>query len=291
MIEEIAPAKINLYLHVGPLRADGLHDLQSFFFFADDGDRLRVLPSSDLSLTINGPFADSLAGEPVESNLVFKAAVLLRETFSITDGAQMVLDKRLPVAAGIGGGSADAAAALRALVELWSINISEEALQGLAFQLGADVPACLSRSPVNVSGAGEVLSPGGSLPPLWVVLVNSRQLLSTGPVFNAFDTDNGASSLLGAPPQSDHSNIDDLKSVFESTRNDLEPFAIKLQPSIAHVLEFLASCEGVIASRMSGSGATCFALFSDGVLAQNCANEAQERAWWALSTKIATTKL
>ena len=168
MIVETAPAKINLYLHVGPLRGDGLHELASLFVFAYDGDIVTAAPSSDLSLTINGPFASALDGFPVTSNLVWRAADLLRHRFGVGDGAALTLEKNLPIAAGIGGGSADAAAALRALRKLWLLDISDVALAALSFELGADVPACLARAPVNVTGAGEILAPGPVLPPLWI---------------------------------------------------------------------------------------------------------------------------
>jgi 4-diphosphocytidyl-2-C-methyl-D-erythritol kinase len=176
-----APAKINLYLHIGPLRADRLHDLASLFVFAHDGDVIRVEAAKDLSLKVTGPYAPLLKDLPPEKNLVYRAAELLAREADVRAGAAITLEKHLPVAAGVGGGSADAAAALRALVKLWNVNISETALSRLAFRLGADVPACLARAPVNVSGAGERIEKGPVLPPLWIALVNPRVEMPTGP--------------------------------------------------------------------------------------------------------------
>ena len=289
MIEEIAPAKINLYLHVGPLRADGLHELKSLFVFAEDGDHLRAAPADEMGLTITGPFADALAGEVVESNLVWRAAEILREKYNITSGAALELDKRLPVAAGIGGGSADAAAALRALVRLWGLDIPDETLQDIAFELGADVPACLKRQPVNVGGAGEVLTPGPSLPSLWVCLVNPRVALNTGPVFRAFDEANPDPAEPVLADGSDFSTNDAFVKLFEGTKNDLEAHAAQLRPEIAETLTFLASSENSLASRMSGSGATCFALFETEQSAKECARDAAAKGWWAMAAKVAAS--
>ena len=287
MIEEIAPAKINLYLHVGPLRADGLHELKSLFVFAEDGDHLRAAPADELRLNITGPFADALAGEPVESNLVWRGAEMLRKKFGVSKGAALELDKRLPVAAGIGGGSADAAAALRALIRLWELDISDQALHEIAFKLGADVPACLNRQPVNVGGAGEELSPGPALPPLWVCLVNPRVELNTGPVFRAFDNANQNPALPILFEGSDFSTIDAFVKLVDGTRNDLATYASALRPEIAETLSFLASCNESLAARMSGSGATCFALFETEQSAKECAHDASAKGWWTMPAKVA----
>ncbi|MEL6212216.1 MAG: 4-(cytidine 5'-diphospho)-2-C-methyl-D-erythritol kinase [Pseudomonadota bacterium] len=286
MIEEIAPAKVNLYLHVGPLRSDGLHDLASLFVFANDGDVVRVAPSNDLTVAIEGPFADSLSGEPIETNLVFKAAAALRSEAGLRAGAAITLDKRLPVAAGIGGGSADAAATLRALCRLWGRRPADAELHRLAFELGADVPACLTRAPLNVSGAGEILAPGPALPALSMCLVNPGVDMPTGPVFSRFD----AADITPPPPQLFQpapGAVVDIGALFSETRNDLETPAMEIAPLIGDVLRFLSAQQGCLGARMSGSGATCFALFEAAGDAQDCARAAQARGWWSLATSIA----
>ncbi len=286
MIEEIAPAKINLYLHIGPTRADGLHDLASDFVFAEDGDRLIAQEANGLSLEVKGPFAGALAGEPVESNLVWKAAEALQAYSGVSKGARLVLDKRLPVAAGIGGGSADAAAALRALVRLWDVNINISDLNEIAFRLGADVPACLQRAPISVTGAGECLGAGPCLPPLWVCMVNPGVAMPTGPIFRAFD------HFMPCPAEpllwkrSRISNYDDARAMMGGTRNDLEPYAVQRAPQIQTVLNFLTAHPGVLAARMSGSGATSFALFTSLAAARAAANAAHGAGWWAMAAPL-----
>ena len=285
MLREIAPAKINLYLHVGGLRADGLHDLASIFVFADIGDLIEVAPADDLSLSIDGEFAEPLKREPVERNLVWRAADALRRAADITSGARIRLIKNLPIAAGIGGGSADAAAALRALTRLWRIDASLIDLPRLAFALGADVPACLSRSPVFVSGAGETLTAGPSLPPLWVALVNPRVETPTGPIFRAFDAANPAPAVPVAVAPEMRTFVG-VCGLARHSRNDLEPPAFALQPVIGEVSNWLATRPGAIAARMSGSGATTFGLFSSLEAAKRTAVAARSRGWWAGVGKI-----
>lgn len=285
MITEPAPAKINLYLHVGPLRADGLHDLASLFVFTENGDAVSVERAKGISLQVRGPFSDALKDAPPEQNLVWKAAALLKQACGVTDGAAITLEKNLPVAAGVGGGSADAAAALRALIRLWDVEIAQEKLERLAFTLGADVPACLKRAPVNVAGAGEKLSPGPSLAPLWVALVNPRIEMPTGPVFRAFDAANThpAQPTL-APPFA--ASCDGVRTLMATTRNDLEAPARALAPAIEETLAFLAARPGALGARMSGSGATCFALFPSVEGARRTERAATARGWWALASRL-----
>lgn len=286
MIREAAPAKINLWLHVGPVRADRLHAIESLFVFADDGDMVSAAPARDLTLTVVGPFAAALSGFPIESNLVLKAAHALRKEADIGQGAALMLDKRLPVAAGVGGGSADAAAALRALVRLWRLDISETRLARLAFSLGADVPACLARAPVYVGGAGEEIAPGPVLPPLFVCLVNPRVETPTGPIFRAFDRENPAPSAPLRLRPSRLSTLAEVRAALAAARNDLEPHAVRRQGVIGIAQEFLAESPGAIFSRMSGSGATVFALYGDRQSAARAARRAAARGWWALATRI-----
>jgi len=288
MIEELARAKINLFLHVGPRRADGLHEIESLFVFADDGDRLSVKPSAQLHLGVTGPCAGALEALPPEKNLAWKAAALLQEVCGVDAGAAITLDKRLPAAAGIGGGSADAAAALRALVRLWDLEVSPGALEKIAFHLGADVPACLYGRPVIVRGAGERVVAGPKLPPLWIALVNPGVEVATGPVFKAFDEAHRAPSLSGSPAPHNISAYDDFAAFMSATRNDLEPFARAMAPQIDKVLDLLQNCPGVLCARMSGSGATCFGLFSSRQAAQAASRHARAKNWWAMAAALSS---
>lgn len=285
MIALTAPAKINLYLHVGPVRRDGLHELASLFVFAEDGDVIRIDDANALSLQVTGPFAGGLATLAPEKNLVYRAAQLLARHCGVTQGAAITLEKHLPIASGVGGGSADAAAALRALVSHWRIDIGDGALSALAFSLGADVPACLARAPVTVTGAGETLTRGPALPPLWICLVNPRVEMPTGPIFRAFDAAHPSPpaptvATFRAP------NYQSLQRAFANTRNDLEPFAIEKAPVIGEVIETLAAAPGAIGARMSGSGATCFALFASKAAAERAARTARPRGWWAMASRL-----
>ena len=285
MITETAPAKINLYLHIGPVRDDGLHELASLFVFAENGDKLGVEPAHELSLKIKGPFADALEGAPVEDNLVFRAAALLKSEIGEDASASITLEKNLPVAAGIGGGSADAAAALRALIRLWECNLPDEKIADLAFQLGADVPACLTKMPINVTGAGEKISKGPALPPLWICLVNPGAAMPTGPIFCAFDEHNPAppAPLLA---DIDTTNIETVMADLNRARNDLEKFAYDKAPIIGEVISYLAHTPGALLSRMSGSGATVFALYAASHDAERAAGDAKARGWWSLASRL-----
>lgn len=287
MICEFAPAKINLYLHVGPVRADGLHELRSLFAFVGDGDRVEAAPANALSLTIKGPFAHALSQEDADRNLVMRAARALRTAAGVDAGAAITLDKRLPVAAGIGGGSADAAAALRALVKLWNARISPDALARLAFSLGADVPACLDAQPVLVSGAGERRAAGPRLAPLYAALVNPLVAMPTGPVFRAFDRANPAPPTPAFAPFA-IGGIDAVRALMSASRNDLEPFAAARAGQVAAVIDFLRRRPGAIGARMSGSGATAIAVFSDAQSAGRAARAARGRGWWATSAPVLT---
>jgi 4-diphosphocytidyl-2-C-methyl-D-erythritol kinase len=289
MITEFAPAKINLYLHVGPLRRDRLHDLESLFVFADAGDILTAERGDGLSLRLTGPFAGALSSEKLENNLVMRAARLLKKSAGISAGARLVLDKRLPIASGVGGGSADAAAALRALVRLWRLDISAADLRRLAFLLGADVPACLARVPVRVSGAGEILSKGPVLPPLWVCLANPKVPMPTGAVFRAFDADhpNPARPARVIPAGRGYRAVTGL---MENSRNDLEPIAIRRQSVIQNVIRRLSSRPGALAVRMSGSGATVFGLFSSAAAAKRAGQDMAGRGWWSMSAAICASE-
>ena len=261
---EIAPAKLNLALHVRGRRDDGRHHIETVFAFCTDGDRLSAEPSDAVSLAVAGAFAAELQ----EENLVTKAAEALRDAAGVTTGAALTLDKRLPVASGIGGGSADAAAALRLLTSLWQIDPAHA--QNIAPRLGSDVPACLLSLPMRGEGAGDEVTPIGlsEVSGAPVLLINPRIPLRTADVFAGWD---------GV----DHGPLDDWRI----GRNDLQPIAIKLVPQIETVLAWLSAQAGADFVRMSGSGATCFALF-DSEEARDRAAEAVPREWWHLATSL-----
>jgi 4-diphosphocytidyl-2-C-methyl-D-erythritol kinase len=268
-MEEIARAKVNLALHVRGREAGGYHRIETLFAFCADGDRLRAEPADRLSLRVEGPFAAGLAGEG--DNLVLRAARLLAERSGVTAGAALTLEKNLPVASGIGGGSADAAAALRLLNRLWGLGVAEADLLPIAAQLGADAPACLLSRTARGEGRGDVLTevyvPGLSGAPL--LLVNPGVAVSTAEVFRRWSgTDGGplpADPLYG--------------------RNDLEGPAREVAPVIGEVLEALA---GARVARMSGSGATCFALYPNAVERDRAAARiaAAYPGWWTMLSRF-----
>lgn len=265
---ETAFAKINLALHVRERMPDGYHRIETLFAFAEDGDRLSVARGEELTLDVAGPFAGALAGE--SDNLVLRAARALQERFGSKHGAALRLDKTLPVASGIGGGSADAAAALRLLDRWWGLAAGEKALLEIAAALGADVPACLLSRTARGEGRGDMLLPVDrpDLAGAPLLLVNPGVPLSTAAVFGAWDG-------IDRGPLGD----------FQSGRNDLEPPAQRLAPKIRAVLEALA---GARLARMSGSGATCFGLYRS--LEERDAAAARMVAanpgWWIFSTRL-----
>ena len=290
-VVEAAPAKLNLYLHVTGRRDDGYHLLDSLVAFAECGDVLRARPAGALTLSVDGPFARFLAHE--RDNLVLKAARALAggdvDRGSQIGGAEIALTKNLPVASGIGGGSADAAAALRALRRLWRSAIDDDALADMAYKLGADGPVCLRGSPTFVGGVGEVTDPAPRLPPAGLVLVNPRIALPTPDVFATrarFHT-GGFSSVArftAAPRDALH-----LAQLLAERQNDLEPAAMVLVPPIADVMAALAASPGCRLARMSGSGATCFGLYDNAVIAAAAGEWLRRRdpTWWIEPTRLA----
>ncbi len=302
MLTETAYAKVNLALHVRRRREDGYHDLESLFVFVEGGDELRAEPREDgeLRLRIDGPFADGLDSGP--DNLVIRAAKALQlsvcpeqipGTFSQPlhmhpstsggsaqrFGASLHLTKNLPVASGIGGGSADAAAALRLLNLLWDCGLADRQLCAIAETLGSDIPACVISETLRVEGRGEALAPLDlpGLAGMSILLVNPGIPLGTAPVFKGWDQiDRGAL---------DSSSVD---AIIRNGRNDLEPPARVLVPEIVAVLDALSAQPGVKLARMSGSGATCFALFATPNEAE-AAREAlaiAQPGWWLMSGSV-----
>ena len=276
-VTAFAPAKVNLYLHITGRRDDGYHLLDSLVAFVDIGDRLRAESAASLSLAVDGPEAADLAAVGDE-NLVLRAARLLADRAGITAGAALHLEKHLPVAAGIGGGSSDAAAALLALTRLWRISLDDRALRALGARLGADIPACLYRRAVWVGGIGERLEPAGPLPEAGILLVNPRRALSTAAVFAARRGPLGHVGRFAPMPSAAAA----LARALMPCRNDLTEAAIGLVPEISAVLARLGRLPGCLLARMSGSGATCFALFANRAAAEAARAEvaAAEPWWW-----------
>lgn len=279
MIEETGHAKINLALHVRARGADGYHAIETIFAFARDGDGLTVTAGDRLSLTISGPYAAALAGEDVESNLVLRAARAVQSAFGVTAGAAITLDKRLPVASGIGGGSADAAAALRALARLWGLPMADPRFDAIAAELGADVPACLASRTSWADGRGDRLTmlAADGLAGMPLLLVNPHVACPTGPVFRGWDGLDRGPLDAGEP----------LAAALAG-RNDLEPPAVALVPAIARAVALLGERPGVRLARMSGSGATCFALFDDRAARAAAAQAVRiaEPGWWCIETEL-----
>jgi 4-diphosphocytidyl-2-C-methyl-D-erythritol kinase len=273
-LTEQAPAKVNLFLHVLGRRADGYHLLDSLAVFPEVGDTLRAEPAEALSLTVDGPFAEDLASEP--NNLVLRAARALAAEAGVTSGGRLVLTKYLPVASGIGGGSADAAAALRLLCRLWRIEPDSGVLARLARRLGADVPVCLAGRASRMGGVGEHLEPAPALPVCGIALVNPGAALATAEVFRARSGAWSARAKLPAAWRGARDMADDLGR----QRNDLQPAAITLRPVIGEVLSALEAAPECLLARMSGSGATCFALFADAAAARRGASRLQRQGWW-----------
>jgi len=276
-LQDIAPAKINLALHVRARIPDGYHALESLFAFARDGDVLTLQPEDTLSLAIVGPFAPGLSAG--DDNLVLRAARSFDATFGIKVTGHFRLDKRLPIAAGIGGGSADAAAALRLLARRHDIDPADDRLFALAADLGADVPACLAGRTVRGEGRGDRLEAiaAETLSGMALLLVNPLLPCPTGPVFRAWDGIDRGPLDSGDP----------LAAAIAG-RNDLEPPARALLPAIAAVVDWLAARPGVVLARMSGSGATGFAL-CDSHEARDAAHDAIGLAhpdWWSLATAL-----
>lgn len=282
---EPAPAKINLYLHVLGRRDDGYHRLDSLVVFAGIRDTLSAKADDTLRLDISGPFAALLDGE---DNLILRAARGLAEIARCTAGAHLRLVKRLPVAAGIGGGSADAAATLRLLCRLWKLTPDRGSLEKLALRLGADVPVCLDGRGLFVGGVGEELCPSPRLPGAWFVLVNPGVPLATGRVFAARAGSDSAPGRFDACP----ADVDALAALLSERCNDLEAAARKLEPIVGEALASLAAVPGCRLARMSGSGATCFGLFADETAARDgaAAMAVDHPHWWAMATPLVQSR-
>ncbi len=282
---EDARAKVNLTLRVVGRRVDGYHDLESLVAFADCADRLSLVVGPELQLITTGPLAQA-CGE-ASDNLVFKAAKLLGEQVPQLKRGEFVLDKVLPVAAGIGGGSADAAAALRLLARANDLAIDDSRLIEVAELTGADVPVCLSSRACVMTGVGETLTPL-ALPVMPCVMVNPRVPVATSDVFKALGLRNGellvgASDVFGAAdwPETGAS-LEDWVEALAAGTNDLEAPATRIQPVIGEVIAALNATNGAWLARMSGSGATCFAIYENTAEAGRAAEKLRldHPGWW-----------
>lgn len=278
-----APAKLNLFLHVGEKRDDGYHDIQSLVAFSRFGDEISAEPDTSISLSSTGPFG---AHVPTgEENLALKAAKLFAETIGTRQGARIALRKNLPVAAGLGGGSADAAAVLRGLAILWHCHVDRGTLHDIGASLGADVPVCIDCVTSWIEGRGEHVRPLPPLPDAGVLLVNPGVFVSTAQVFEALRQ---GRRLNAMPPTGRFDDVYALVRCLQETANDLENPAKRIAPQIDEVLWEIMQLPDVLFARMSGSGATCFALFVDSRTARAAASllRARRSEWWIVDTSF-----
>ncbi len=275
-VRRCAWAKINLYLHVTGRRPDGYHEIDSLIVFAGIGDRLQVTASDRLELQVSGPLAAAVPAGA--ENLVLRAARALSQTCGPAGGARIGLEKHLPVAAGLGGGSADAAAVLTALGEHWQVPLARPGLHEIALGLGADVPVCLYGRPAFAAGIGERLKRAPPLPPAWLVLVNPGAALATADVYAA------RAGGFSAPARWTKTlpDLNALVGRLAGLRNDLEVPARTLAPEVDEALTLIGRQSDVLLARMSGSGATCFGLFAarPGADRAAAAISAERPHWW-----------
>ena len=286
MAERLAPAKVNLFLHVGAPGADGYHPLCSLMAFADFGDVVSVRLGQG-SLTARGPFAGALG--PEQDNLIFKAVrALVAELGRPMAELAFALDKQLPVASGLGGGSADAGAALRLMRDVFAPQVDDRRLEGLAAGLGADGAACLWARPVLAEGRGERLTPVAGLPILDAVLVNPGVPVSTPAVYRRFDALARFGDVTPPPLPEAFEDVAEVAAWLASMSNDLEIPAIDVAPEVGAVLATLRSEPEALLARVSGSGGTCFALCADDISAETLAEriEAMAPHWWVRRCRL-----
>ncbi|MBR0559999.1 4-(cytidine 5'-diphospho)-2-C-methyl-D-erythritol kinase [Neokomagataea anthophila] len=287
-LHDTAHAKINLFLHVTGRRPDGYHLLDSLAVFAGAGDRISAEKhDSECLLSITGPFSVGLSAS--DDNLVLKAAHALRQKAGITQGVHLTLEKNLPVASGIGGGSADAASALRLLSTLWEVDPA--LLPNIAPTLGADVPVCLGQTPTRMLGIGEILEAGPTLPEGGILLANPGIGVSTPDIFRRFSQTGGPQPRTAPILPMHWENMQHLASTLTDTTNDLQPPAVSLAPIINETLAAIATLPNCLLSRMSGSGATCFGLFPTAENAHAAAQILREHHnWWIWGGAFASTE-
>lgn len=286
----LAPAKINLYLHVGAPRADGYHPLWSLVVFADAGDRLTLGPSDALTFELEGPYAEALAGEA--DNLVVRAVRELA-TGGKLPPVWLTLDKQLPIAAGLGGGSSDAAAALRLVRDHSFPQVDDATLLAILGRIGADGPMCLAARPVIASGRGDQLTPAPVLPPLHAVLVNPGVACPTGAIYAAFDRAGAFRAVEPGDLRERYETAEALADDLARCRNDLEPAARAHDPAVGEAIDLLASRPETLLARLSGSGATSFALCANAKAAKALADYvARVRpSWWVRACVLGSPSL
>ena len=285
-IREAAKAKLNLYLHVTGRRPDGYHKLDTLFAFVEFGDVLAIAQADKFCLVHRGDYRNDLPTP--QNNLVWKAAHLLADAYNRDASVRVNLEKRLPIASGLGGGSADAAAVLRGLCTLWGISVNDPAVQDIAANLGADVPVCVFSTAALATGVGDHLQPV-ALPACGVLLVNPNIPLETRDVFAAFKRSNASFSGQNQPDKM--ADFDAMVGAMTCRSNDLEQAAIGLQPVIAEMLNAVDQLPGCALARMSGSGASCFGLFKTATGARVAAKVLQNNQpdWWIQPTQISGT--
>lgn len=287
----LAPAKVNLFLHVGAPDGDGYHPLCSLMVFADLGDELQLEMAEAFDLRITGPFGEGLDAGP--SNLVWRAAAALAEAAGVaTPSVRLTLDKRLPVASGLGGGSSDAGAAMRLLRQALALDIDNARLEAAAARLGADGAACLWARPTLAEDRGERLSAAPDLPPLWAVLANCGAPVSTPAVYGALDRLGGFGDIAPpAPPR--FADAAGLAAWLADQRNDLEGPALATAPQIGAVLSALAAAPETLLARVSGSGGTCFSLCAGPSEAAALARrlQAEQPMWWVRDCRLGAPQL
>ncbi|MGF7174156.1 4-(cytidine 5'-diphospho)-2-C-methyl-D-erythritol kinase [Azospirillum doebereinerae] len=300
-IVEAAPAKLNLYLHVTGKRPDGYHELDSLVAFAEIGDTVTLqpggarialrgadLPPAGPRLAISGPFGPALMGENPAGNLVIRAAHALAARLGREADVMIALNKALPVASGIGGGSADAAACLRALGRLWGLEAEDARLYGIAAGLGADVPVCVAGRSCFFGGTGEILDEAPALPDTHAVLANPGVPVPTPAVFKARSATSGGAFSAPARFATAPADATALAALLRERANDLTDAALTVAPAIADTLAALERTDGCLLARLSGSGATCFALYASAAEAEAAAARvgAAEPRWWVKATRL-----
>lgn len=286
VLTALAPAKINLFLHVGAVDADGYHPLSSLVAFADVGDQVSVEPADSLSLDVTGPFGEALGATP--DNLILRALRRLGEVAGTGEPKlKVTLDKRLPIAAGLGGGSSDAGAVLKLARQALSLDIDDAALQAVAGVVGADGPMCLRMRTAWAEGRGDVLTDEPRLPPLPAVLFNPGVPSPTGAVYRAYDA--GPMRSVDRPDPPRDWSVAAVIDWLSAQRNDLQPPALALTPAIADALAAVAATPDVALTRMSGSGATVFGLYLTEVAAHTAARTlaAAHPNAWVSATRLA----
>lgn len=284
-LREFAPAKINLYLHVTGRREDGYHDLDSLVNFAGVGDELRLESADSFSFVIEGPQAQALSSEPIDSNLAVKALKNFAEIVGKELKVKVTLVKNLPVASGIGGGSSDAAAALRALAKFWGISTRDPRLVQAAEPLGQDVPVCLKIANNYMTAQGTADAP--EFPYADIVMVNPNKGLPTAEVYKAYKNNAVRFSPIAQIAEVPK-DLNGFIQALEARWNDLCEPACKIMPEIKGVLDALQKTDGCMLARMSGSGATCFGIYSDRNVARKAAADLlkQHPEWWVTQSYI-----